>query len=53
MGVAMETVVERLARKNGAKTPDRELTVLPVVHKEHDGACGGSCGCGDEGRCCG
>ena len=49
----METVMERLARKNNRGAPDRELTVLPVVQKEHDGACGEACGCGDEGRCCG
>ena len=48
----METLIERLARKAGP--PVRELTVLPVVRKEHEGSCGDGCGCaGDEGGCCG
>ena len=56
--VAMETMMERLARKKSA-APPQELTVLPILKKEreHEGSCGDGCGCGSEGGedsgCCG
>ena len=54
----METMMERLARKKSA-APPQELTVLPILKKEHEheGSCGDGCGCGSEGGedsgCCG
>ena len=54
--VAMETMMERLARKKAA-SPPQELTILPILKKEHEGSCGDGCGCGSEGGedggCCG
>lgn len=51
----MASVIEMLANK---KRPAVEplTTILPVLHKEHEGACGDDCACGkggDEGGCCG
>ncbi len=51
----MSSVIETLASK---KKPQATPTtvVLPVLQKEHEGACGDGCGCGeagDEGGCCG
>jgi hypothetical protein len=54
-GTPMETMMERLARKKAAPQP-AEITVLPLLKKEHEheGACGDGCGCGqEEGGCCG
>ena len=54
----METMMERLARKKAA-SPPQELTILPILKKEHEheGSCGDGCGCGSEGGedggCCG
>lgn len=51
----METLIERLARKKEPSASIPELMILPVLKKEHDGACGGGCGCsdGDGDSCCG
>ncbi len=50
----MTSVVEMLA---GKKKPQAAPTTvaLPVLQKEHEGACGDNCGCGGEGEdgCCG
>jgi hypothetical protein len=49
----MSSVIETLASK---KKPEAVATtvVLPVLQKEHEGACGEGCGCGEsEGGCCG
>ncbi len=51
----MSSVLETLANKKKAQ-PAATTVVLPVLQKEHDGACGDECGCGqagDEGGCCG
>ncbi len=51
----MSSVIEALATKKKAQAPE-QVTVLPVVSKEHEGACGEGCGCGEgesEGGCCG
>ena len=51
----METMMERLARKKGVSPPS-EITILPVLKKEHehDGKSSDGCGCGEEeGGCCG
>ena len=51
----MTSVIQMLASK---KKPAAEplLTVLPMVKKEHEGACGDGCACqteGSDGGCCG
>ncbi len=49
----MSSVIELLASKKKA-APVAETMVLPVLSKEHEGACGDACGCdGDESGCCG
>lgn len=51
----MSSVIEALATKKKGQTP-QQLTVLPVLAKEHEGACGDGCGCAEgesEGGCCG
>ena len=51
----MGSVIETLAAKKKGQ-PLSEQVVLPVLQKEHEGACGDGCGCGDagdEGGCCG
>ncbi len=50
----MNSVIETLASKKKPQTAPLTV-VLPVVQKEHEGACGDGCGCGagDEGGCCG
>ena len=55
-GETMSTLIEMLANKKKAAAPGPESTViLPVVQRDHEGACGESCSCGksDEGACCG
>lgn len=51
------TLIEMLAdRKRKAAPPPTESAVaLPMLEKEHEGACGEGCGCGAEGAdgCCG
>lgn len=52
---SMTSVIEMLAAKKKPAT-EPALTVLPVLHKEHEGACGDECDCGaggGEGGCCG
>ena len=52
----MGSLIEMLASKKKAPmAPAEALVVLPVVHKEHEGACGPDCDCGrrEEGGCCG
>jgi len=57
----METMMERLARKKAAAqpvaAPPAELTILPLIKKEHEheGQCGDGCGCGgaESDGCCG
>ncbi len=51
----MSSVIETLAQKKKAQ-PVAATVILPVLQKEHEGACGDGCGCGeagDEGGCCG
>lgn len=51
----MSSVVETLAKQKKAQ-PVAGTVLLPVLEKEHEGACGDGCGCGasgDEGGCCG
>jgi hypothetical protein len=51
----MDTMMERLAKKK-AEAPPAELTLLPLLKKEHEheGSCGEGCGCGgEESGCCG
>jgi len=54
----METMMERLAKKKAA-APPAELTILPLLKKEHEhgGSCGDGCDCGnnesEESGCCG
>ena len=54
---AMESLIERLAKKKETAAPLSTFTILPVLKKEHehDGACGSDCDCGDMdgGGCCG
>ena len=54
--------MERLARKKAVAqpvtAPPAELTILPLIKKEHEheGTCGDGCGCGgaeEDGGCCG
>ena len=51
----MSSVIEMLAnKKKPAVAPVPAAEVLPMLHKEHEGECGESCGCGEnEGGCCG
>ena len=52
----MGSLIEMLASKKKAPAPPVEsLVLLPVVHKEHEGACGPNCACASEGKdgCCG
>ncbi len=51
----METLIERLAKKKEASPKPAELVLLPMASKEHEGACGDGCGCGEDesGGCCG
>ncbi|HLA46841.1 MAG TPA: hypothetical protein VJ207_04645 [Thermoplasmata archaeon] len=57
MRIAMETLIERLAKKKDAAASVPEFMILPIVKKEHEheGACGSGCDCGemDGGGCCG
>ena len=51
----MSSVIETLASKK-KPAPAPMTMVLPVVQKEHEGACGDNCACGQgeaEGGCCG
>ncbi len=49
----MGSVIEMLASKKKAPPP-QETVILPMLRKEHEGACGDGCGCGEnEGGCCG
>ena len=50
----MSSVIEMLATKKKSQAPPSTV-VLPVLQKEHEGACGENCGCGTEGDdgCCG
>jgi hypothetical protein len=49
----MGSIIETLASKKKAVVAP-ETVVLPVLQKEHEGACGDGCGCGaSEGGCCG
>lgn len=50
----MASVIEMLAIKKKPAAPEA-ATALPMLQKEHEGACGDNCGCGtegDEGSCC-
>lgn len=52
----MGSLIEMLANKKKAAAPILEsAVVLPIVRKDHEGACGDGCGCagGEEGGCCG
>jgi hypothetical protein len=52
----MGSLIEMLASKKKAPPPPAEaMVLLPVVHKEHEGACGPNCACegGGEDSCCG
>jgi len=52
----MSSLIEMLASKKKAPAaPAETLTLLPVMHKEHEGTCGPNCDCGreEEGGCCG
>ncbi len=53
----MSTLMGMLAAKKkpaATPAPEETLTVLPMLSKEHEGACGEGCGCGgEEGGCCG
>jgi len=52
----MGSLIELLAAKKKVAAPtNEELTILPVMHKEHEGSCGPNCNCAkeDEGGCCG
>ena len=51
----METLIERLAKNKETSSLIPDLTILPVLKKEHEGSCGGACGCsdGDGDGCCG
>ena len=51
----MPSVIETLPHKKKGQTLPM-TTILPVLQKEHEGACGAGCGCdaeGDAGGCCG
>ncbi len=50
----MSSVIETLASKKKPVVAPATV-ILPVVQKDHEGACGDGCGCGDEadGGCCG
>ncbi|HEY7589132.1 MAG TPA: hypothetical protein VIB49_10370 [Thermoplasmata archaeon] len=49
----MSSVIEMLANKKRPAAMPPEVTLLPVLAKEHEGGCGEGCGCGDEaGGCC-
>jgi len=52
----MGSLIELLASKKKVAAPSESLVVLPVVQKEHEGACGPNCNCAAEeegGGCCG
>ncbi len=47
----MGSLIEMLATKKKAPLAAPESTViLPVLHREHEGSCGESCGCADGGE---
>lgn len=49
----MASVIEMLASKK-KPAPPQEAVILPMLQREHEGACGDGCGCGEsEGGCCG
>ncbi len=51
----MGSLIELLANKKKVAAPNESVVVLPVMHKEHQGACGPACDCGgnEESGCCG
>ena len=55
----MGTLIELLANKkkpanHASPATETAPVALPMLSKEHEGACGDGCGCGDgaEGGCC-
>jgi hypothetical protein len=51
----MTSVIETLASKKKPAAAPMTM-ILPVLQKEHEGECGESCACGQdgaEGGCCG
>ncbi len=52
----MGSLIEMLATtKKGAAPLPESAVILPVVRKEHEGACGDNCACAgnEESGCCG
>ena len=53
----MGTLIELIAnqKRKVAPPPTETAVALPMLGKEHDGACGDGCGCaeGEGGGCCG